>query len=82
MTEATFVQSAYHRLNGQYRKIFSSITILIQNNAAGPVDISAIHSVVPKDVQTRGKDHPEDNHDAEKDEGDGAKGDILKVTAC
>ena len=63
-------------------KSFHLSYFCIKNNAAGPVDISAIHSVVPKDVQTRGKDHPEDNHDAEKDEGDGAKGDILKVIAC
>ena len=49
---------------------------------SGPINISAIHSLVPEDVKTGGKDHPEDNHDAEEDEGDGAEGDILQVTSC
>ena len=48
----------------------------------GPINISAIHSVVPEDVKAGGEDHPEDNHDAEEDEGDGAEGDILQVTSC
>ena len=62
---------------GDTGKSFHQTFFLIQNNAAGPVNISSIHSVVPEDVKTRGKDNPEDNHDAEKDEGDGAEGDIL-----
>ena len=49
---------------------------------SGPINISAIHSVVPEDVKAGGEDHPEDNHDAEEDEGDGAKGDIIQVTSC
>ena len=49
---------------------------------SGPINISAIHSVVPEDVKAGGEDHPEDNHDAEEDEGDGAERDILQVTSC
>ena len=49
---------------------------------SGPVNISAIYSMVPEDVKTGWKDHQEDNHDAKKDEGDGTEGNILQVTTC
>ena len=48
---------------------------------SGPINISAIHSLVPENVKTGGKDHPEDNHDAEEDEGDGTERDIFQVPA-
>ena len=35
--------------------------------------------VVPEDVTARGEDNKEDNHDAEEDERDGTKGDIVKI---
>ena len=38
--------------------------------------------MVLADVTAGGENNPKDNHDAEEDEGDGTKRDIVKVTAC
>ena len=49
---------------------------------SGPGDISAVDPLVSKNVSARREDHAQDNQDAEEDEGDGAQGDLLQVSAC
>ena len=48
---------------------------------SGAADIPTVHTVVPADVAAGGEDNEEDNHDAEKDEGDGTERDIFQVLA-
>ena len=57
------------------------IHYLKKNFFLGSCDISAVDSLVLEDVSTRGEDNKEDNHDAEKDEGDGTERDIFQVLA-
>ena len=54
---------------------YDTITIF-----AGSINIPMLDSLVSKNVEAGWKDHKKNNHDKEKDEVDGAKRDLFKVS--
>ena len=51
----------------------------LNNYVSGTSNFPSVDSLAPENVQTRGKDHQEDNHDGPEDEGPGHEGDLLQV---
>ena len=76
----------YHHRHADTHEMPEWVLILVHqlgsySSNSGPCHFPTVDPLVPQDVPARGEDNQEDNHDAEEDEGDGAEGDLLQVSA-
>ena len=59
----------------------NQIIFLTKYFMSGTSHFPSVDPLAPENVQTRRKDHEEDNHDGSEDEGPGHEGDVLQVLA-